>query len=177
MVVYWSQPVDNKPQLVPRPALVVLIMVAKCPLTLTIRKLKKIYKGLLLMGSGYYTAHMVELGEWESVCICASMITHMGLRFCFYCGWGGRLGFHRLTIESKTYRWEFQAREGEKQVGQMVSYRNQPRFLKQRSLHVGKWPGSLSSYVAGVLFIWDSHLWSRCLFEVVALAIKVRHLC
>lgn len=33
-------------------------------------------------------------------------------------------------------------------------------------------PNILSSHVIGNVFIWDRHPWSRCLFEVDALAIK-----
>ena len=30
---------------------------------------------------------------------------------------------------------------------------------------VGSWPGSLSGHVAGNVFIWDSYLWSECLWN------------
>ena len=40
----------------------------------------------------------------------------------------------------------------------MVSYQNQPSSLKQRRLSWGREPGSLSSCVAGNVFIQDSPL-------------------
>ena len=53
----------------------------------------------------------------------------------------------------------------------MVSYWNQPRSVKERCL---SWGGSLALYLAMAsnLFIWDSHLWMGCLFEMDASTIK-----
>ena len=43
-----------------------------------------------------------------------------------------------------------------KKEAQMVNYQNQPSSLKQRRLSGGKGPGSLSSNVAGNIFIGDN---------------------
>ena len=93
-----------------RPALVVLIMTARQPSAIPIRKLWK-NKGLLLTGLGSYTAHLrphseVVRGErmrerkGESQCPRA----HVGLGFCFYWdwGWGPRISWaHSLLANLK----------------------------------------------------------------------------
>lgn len=48
----------------------------------------------------------------------------------------------------------------------MVSYLNQPRYLKQRIRRGGSQPGFPPSPMADNMIIWDSHLWSGCLFEM-----------
>ena len=40
-----------------------------------------------------------------------------------------------------------------KHAAQIVSYQNQPRFLKQKSLSQVREPGSLSCHVAGSVFV------------------------
>ena len=78
--------------------------------------------------------------------------------FCFYWvkGWGPRVsGAHFLFINLKHKSRNLKPGKRKKSV-QMVTYQNQPRSLKQRSLS-GRWPGSLSSPVAGTVFIGDSH--------------------
>ena len=79
------------------PALVTLIMIARGPSTITIRKfLGK--KGLLLKGHGNYKAYLgpksKAMGEREST----------GLGFCFYwgLGWGPRVSqAHSLLVNLK----------------------------------------------------------------------------
>lgn len=74
--------------------------------------------------------------------------------FCFYCSSG----------------WEFKVQEDKTQAAQMLSYQNQPRALKQRSL-TGR--GGLTLHLAaGEVFTGDNHLWNECLFEVDAPATK-----
>ena len=41
-------------------------------------------------------------------------------------------------------------------MAQIISYGNQPGFLKKISLSVERWPGTLSSQVSGDVFILDS---------------------
>lgn len=46
--------------------------------------------------------------------------------------------------------------------------KNQPRYLKQKILRVGRKSGSLCRSVTSKLFIGDNRLWNGCLFEMDA---------
>lgn len=120
------------------PALVVLIMIAKCQSAITIRKLWT-NKGLLLGGPGNYKAHLrphLEVTSRESM-------QRPGVRFLL----GSRVGAYGfvgwLLVNLRYKSREFKRQEGAKRVAQMISYCNQSWSLKQRSLTVGRWPASL----------------------------------
>lgn len=75
----------------------------------------------------------------------------------------GGLNFHRLTWywRIKTLEWSFKV--WKKTGGPNGYLPNQSRSLKQRSLRLERWPGSLYSCVVGKVFIGEKGLWSGCL--------------
>lgn len=70
----------------------------------------------------------------------------------------------KLHSNTRGAHWGHRWRE--RQEVQMISYGNQWRFLNRKSLSAGRWPGSLSSYMASDAFVWDRGLWSRDLSEM-----------
>lgn len=123
----------------------VLIIIAKCPSATTIWKLWK-NRGLLLTGLGGRR----EKEEREK---------GPGVLLLLRSGWGSRVSRAHSLLVNLEHKSRNSKHEGEKKAAQMMSYWNQLRSLKQQRLHEGRWPGSLSSLVAGRVFIWDSLLW------------------
>lgn len=63
-----------------------------------------------------------------------------------------------MNLKRKSKNLKLGERERKKKVVQMVSYQNQLRFLKQRSLSLGREPGFFSTQVAGNEFIQNRQL-------------------
>lgn len=116
---------------------VVRIMIAKHPSTITIGNFEK-NTGLLLKGPGNYTAQLglqgeVEVGGKEK----QHTHKHAGQGVLLLLGqmWGPRIsGAHSLLANLKHKSKNLKPGKRKKSV-QMVSYQNQPRSQKQRSLN------------------------------------------
>ena len=148
-------------------SLVVLFVTARHLSAITITKLWKqmvYYLQVLEITWGHIAKSWGERERKKTV----------GLGFCFYWGQGLGLGFcggHSLLMNLKCKwgfkLWEVKNQPNKKQVAQMVSYRNQPRSLKQRGL-AGWWEGR--RWLAWLF----SHMWLvTCLFKIALFEVGV----
>ena len=119
---------------------------------ITTRKLWKT-KGLLLTRQRNY---ITQLRPYNEVTGRGRETEHTGLGFCFCCPRVSQA--HSVLVNLKYKSW---ALEEKKQVAQMVSYQNELRSPKQRSLREEEVAVSLSSCGAGAVFVKNRLLWNK----------------
>lgn len=122
--------------------------------------------------------HRAHLGPPSKVAGRERESVPLALGFCFVWCWGWRsrdlwapsllVTLKHRSGNLKCGKTKKKNKKQKKHMVQIVSDQNPPRCLKQRSLHPGRQPGSLSSHVAGSMFPGDSCLWCGCCFETDA---------